>query len=503
MLLVLKGGRSISLDQAFEIPAGDDESFAAQMTRVPVRARLEPMALELRAFGAVVRLELERLATHQNYAIGDGWIAVAARADGERFLAGLAKVLDLEVPTSGGERGPLDRLHANVQVARSQTAVWLAIEIEGLTLNLGLKGPNDPEAVIVVGSPPRAWEDFSWQWMLAFVEGLEPRVSRAGDPKLESELPWIANVEPLVGSEGLDLSEALFGGDVAFAMIPVEAGDAEEDEMPQTRVLAWVAPNEGPRVLGEISAVELSLFPSPDGQLLLIQADRPYGEGGRLLLTRVSDGASKEVISPERALAGPSANWSEDGRRFSVCASPLWISDTGVRVVLIYDLNAEGFIDVCVHSSIPDKWVGTSLHLTKTEFTREGRSLRHFQWTPGRGGEPEALLGPPSEPIANDEFFLRWRCGYLMDEMKDTRVLDPRTGMWRYLAERSAGSPVTCAPNGKRVLFRRGAGYAIGGDDLPAPPPAEAQRWSESDPARVSATAAFLEEARATPFEAS
>jgi hypothetical protein len=525
MSLEVMSSAASDLEELFALREEPDRrmklaAFDGEVITVPAQVRLAQRRLDVEVFGGTFVLDVCGLSATRFVANGFATLSVPDRDHGRRVLDGMAHLLEADIAPPRSTLGALETIEVALMAVPANGGVALQIKTEPMRFGLWISADKrSSELVLAVPELEPGFLAFAELWADAFCDGKMPRRTRTESPFLASEAPWITTTTPLVGADDVVWSDVAFGGETLFA---------PADRNAETVLLAWADFSAPPRELLRVERGRLSLYPSPDGQWVAVEAPCADSRGSlthgtsEIRLISVRDGDVWSLCrSPSAIRFGTMSGiiaWSRDSQRFS-----LTCNRGKASIALVYDVEARAFIDASEMDAIANRWFGGDLQLRRTdyEFFPDGRwvaTFNDFRWTPGIGtltsSEPPPLRSADEYheiyyvddgleiglaecerrviPIENPESFdIPWANTMLVDLNGDARVFDAASGTWRYLAERNLGKPRWLAPAGRVVVFFDGARMTVGiARELP-PVSAPAIEWTEPDLRRVAIASAL------------
>ncbi len=455
-------------------------SLEGETTRAPATVRIDRRRLEVRAFGGMFTLDVTGLTTMEIYGSGFAMLSVRDPEHGRRVLDGIARHLELEVAPPRSVQGPLETITVALMAIPDRGGVLVQIKTQPMRFGVWI-APDRFSAELVFGVEEieHGFDAFAKLWANALCDGKPPRLTRAEDPTLSSDTPWITTTTPLLGIKGLVAWDILFGGEILFAHVG-DDGSA---------LLVWEDYTLPPREI-ELDVGHKNFYPSPDGSWIAMTVSRPDENGDRnngtaeLQLVCVTTGERWSLArSPCAIRFGCMCDaiyWASDSRRFCVLVDRV----DGEQYALVYDIESRLFIDVSDISATEAVWEGTQLRVCHSTCDDDDGSDTYFLWTPGDGGlrstEPPDL-----------ESRAPWAGTMLVDLENDARAFHPSTRTWRYLAAPELGRPRWIAPHGRAVVFDDGNGLTIGLASKLTPDLSMPLDWNEPDIRRVAIASAL------------
>lgn len=495
-----------------------------QLTEVDAEVTVTPNQLAIVAFGAQLALDVRRLVATGASVGGWGTLTVADRASGARFLEGLARTVGREPPPAAHRLGELER--ATLGVSATMTDEGLVLHLSNDTFWLRVSLPESDGRGARLQLDPNeiasAWDEVAAFWCRNFRDGRPPRPTRAEDPSLSGDDPWIVETKRLTVPPGTDMGEAAFGGDTLFAF------GTEENA---SSVLAWPPGETVPRTVAKLPKAHGGVYPSPDGQWVAVVATLPGDDGSlthgasSLALVEVGSGQTRTLATKDAALrfgdTSEAVAWASDGTRFAFYAKiPGRDPDAEERgAIAVFDVGQRQFVDILVSPYLMNGWCGAALNVQRLVEGDDGADWEGAVWRPGEatpvasdaaeltpngrfrvawtdaGFETSAVASGveralPVPNAATYETFAAGQC--LVSAGRDARVIDLETGALRYVAHRGSGVPSAFATFGTTVLFRDDDdSWRIGRATAPAPKPL-ALRWPAVVAERVALAAAYL-----------
>ncbi len=217
-----------------------------------------------------------------------------------------------------------------------------------------------------------------------FREGVRRRTS-AGDDRLSSDAPWIQELSAMDESRISGLSYAQFGRD--RLLLP-------EGNRERRSLLCYSDLARPPEELGVWTGSHFELFPAPDDQHVVVEADAPSlttpslrGEGSHRALISLDDGRVVTVFRSTNTFAfggtSGAVRWSPDGARFA-----MYGSQGQERFIAVFDVRTQELVDCLKTDLFFRHWSGTALRL---ESLGLGEPVTCHRWTPGREGSLEEV----------------------------------------------------------------------------------------------------------------
>ncbi len=501
----------------------------SDLTSVPAEVVVTEKRLEVSALGGTFVLDLERLVEAGSSTGGWAYLSVPDRVGGGRILEALGAMVSLEPPRPSTRPGPLQRSNVGLSVSMTDDGLVVQITTEVLGLRLSLRDSDGKNATLAVALPELAevWDVLVPWWCRHFRDGLAPRVTRAEDPSLSSDDPWIERTSRITVPSDTDLSGAAFGGDELFAMHTLDDSSV---------VLGWRADGSEPREVARFPLASCGLYPSPDGRWLVVSTTVPGDDGSlthgssALVLVDVATGEPRTLCTKDAALVfgdtSGTVHWSADGQRFSFGAKlPIRGDRDGERnAIAVFDVTERTFVDILVSTHLAFGWRGTRLEVRELVSTDvgEGSEWRSASWSLGSASpsvgdvsvptpdgkflvevEDDALVvtaigGQAGErarrvPIGTAHAFANYTGGhFLVDGGLDARVVDLARGEWRYLVHRGSGEPRVFSNTHPVVVFKDEEGWRIGRSSGVETGPRATLEWPKVEPDRVALASAHM-----------